>query len=126
MCAHIAPKIQDNTNAIAKPFGPNHNPPVANNFMSPIPIGVSAFGVLRCRIKSNTKPTPAPNAYPSAAPNADARGPQTQKGVKLTTSNPIKNNGTRYASGIMRRRKSATEIAIAHPVAAANNSAKNK
>ena len=67
-----------------------------------------------------------PKAYPVAAPMAAVRGSQIQVGAKFIINKPAKNNGTRYASGMMRRRKSATEIAIAHATAPANKSAKNK
>ena len=126
MRAHIPPKKQEHTSAIANPFNPNHNPPVASNFMSPIPIGVSASGVRRRRITSNTKPVIAPSAYPVNAPIAATRGLQIQFGTKFTTTKPIKKSGHKYASGMMRRRKSATEIATAHPAAAVNKIAKNK
>ena len=58
----MPPNMHDSTSAIANPFGPSHSPPVANNFMSPIPIGVSASGLRRRRMKSKTYPTIAPSA----------------------------------------------------------------
>ena len=47
--AHAAPNMHAITSAIANPVGPHHSPPTAINFISPIPIGVVAFG-LRCVI----------------------------------------------------------------------------
>nr|DAU94623.1 MAG TPA: hypothetical protein [Microviridae sp.] len=113
-----------NTRARPNPWGPIHIPPVAINLISPIPIGVSASGFLRRRIQSNTKPTIAASAYPNAAPTVAVYGPIGQKGDQVTINAPISNSGHKYASGIMRRRRSATDMRHAHHNARANNTIK--
>ncbi len=65
---HIPPSMHDTTNAIARPFVPNHKPPVASNFMSPMPIGIWEFGFFLCPIQSKMKPMAALKIYPSVAP----------------------------------------------------------
>lgn len=92
---HIPPSIHVNTNVIAKPVVPSHKPPVANNFISPMPIGISAFGFFLCPIQSKTNPIPAPNVYPNVAPIALDEIVQIQRGKNVTTNNPSKNNGNK-------------------------------
>lgn len=100
--AHIAPKMHAATKAIASPVGPHHNPPTAISFISPIPIGVSAFGLRRNNILSNTSPTTAASMYPNVIPTTPVLM-LIGHGKKLITKAPIINNGNKYASGIIRR-----------------------
>ena len=116
----IIPKMHENTNAIAKPDVPNHNPPVANNLISPMPIG--EFNLSWPNF-SKTRPTIVANVYPITAPITDSAVEQIH-GKKCITINPIKNNGHRYASGIILRRKSATDMRHAQNAAANNNRTK--
>ena len=56
MFAHIEPVIHAMTKAAAIPVVPNHNPPTPSNYISPMPIGDSAFGFFLRKIVSNIKP----------------------------------------------------------------------
>lgn len=111
--AHTAPVTHATINASDTPWTPAHTPPVAISLISPMPIGVLASGFFQRRTASNTKPVPAANAYPNAAPIAAPRGPTGQTN-QFVINNPISINGHRNASGIIRRRKSAREICHAH------------
>ena len=95
-----------NTKAIANPVVPNHNPAIANNLISPIPIGVF---VLSVAMRSKIIPIIAANAYPKTAPATDSAVVQIH-GKKWVIINPININGNKYASGMILRRKSATDM----------------
>lgn len=45
--AQMPPKIHEINIAMARPVVPSHNPPVPNNFISPMPIGDIAFASWR-------------------------------------------------------------------------------
>lgn len=64
----MAPDMHAIINAKDMPDTPNHKPPTPNNFMSPMPIGVSDFGFLRRKIASKIKPIVADMIYPNVAP----------------------------------------------------------
>ena len=107
--AHAAPNIHASTNEIANPTGPHHSPPTAINLMSPMPMGVSACGSWRVITRSKISPITAAIMYPNVMPITPA--PMScGHGKNVATIAPIIINGNKYASGIMRRRMSATEI----------------
>ncbi len=110
---HAAPKRHANTSAMAKPVGPHHSPPTEINFISPIPIGLSDFGLRRCKILSKTSPTIADIRYPNVIPMTAALVFTGHAGKNVTKIAPIISNGNKYASGIIRRRISV--FAIFHP-----------
>lgn len=68
MFAQIAPDIHAIIRAIDMPYIPSHSPPIPNNFMSPMPIGVSDLGFFLRKIASNIKPINTDIIYPNVAP----------------------------------------------------------
>ena len=107
--AHAAPNIHARTSAIANPVGPHHSPPTAINFISPIPIGESAFGLRCVMILSKINPTAVAIMYPNAMPTTPVWMP-IGHGKNVVTIMPIIINGKRYPSGIIRRRISVADI----------------
>ena len=120
LCPQIMPNMHENTNAMANPNVPSHNPATANNFMSPMPIGVFVLSREKC---SKIIPTIAAMAYPKTAPATDSAVLHIH-GKKCVTINPISINGNKYASGMILRRKSATDIRHAQNAAPNNNAPK--
>lgn len=114
------PNMHANTKPIANPNVPNHKPATANNFISPMPIGVF---VLSCEKCSKIIPTIAAMAYPNTAPATDSAVLHIH-GKKCVTTNPININGNKYASGMILRRKSATDMRHAQKIAPINNAPK--
>jgi len=66
--AQIPPKIHAKTSAQAKQVGPAHKPPTEISFISPNPIGDSAFGLRFVKILSKQSPIAAARIYPKAIP----------------------------------------------------------
>lgn len=118
-CFFVAPQIMPdmhaNANAPANPTDPSQMPATEINFISPMPMG----GVWLGWNFSNINPINDVNVYPATAAIAPSDG-VTGHGKNWVTTNPISNSGNRYASGIIRRRKSAREIPHAHAAAPAN------
>ncbi len=106
---HIAPNRHANISAIARPVGPHQRPPVAISFMSPIPIGLSAFGFFRSNILSKTIPIMVDIRYPNAIPMTPVFIPMGH-GKNAVIMAPVIISGNKYASGIMRLRRSVLAI----------------
>ena len=66
----IIPDIHAITNAMANHVAPNHTPPVASNFMSPMPSGMTEY-MCRVPIFSKMKPINVANIYPDVAAITD-------------------------------------------------------
>lgn len=116
---HIAPLRHAMINAHANPVVPSHIPPTPINFMSPMPIGMSAFGLWRRIRQSNVKPIIDAIRYPNVAP-VTASEIDVGKLKNVININPISINGNKKASGIIRVRKSVMEIMVAHITAHSN------
>ena len=111
--AHNIPATHAITSANPKPFAPSHMPPTPISFISPRPIGGNVSGFFLRICQSNINPTNADIKYPNVAPIAASVMVVGQL-KNAISNNPDSINGNKYASGIIRRRKSATEINIAH------------
>ena len=118
---HKYAKTHDIIMAIPNPMVPSHIPPAPSNFMSPIPIGGnSAFFLNRSKIN----PTINPKQYPIAPPTTES-AIVIGHGKKVAVKRPANKNGNRYASGIIRRLKSAVAMRNAQKIAPINTIEKN-
>lgn len=107
-----------------KPVVPSHSPPTPISFMSPIPIGGGVFLSFFCNLWLKIVPISAVMIYPDVAPIM-ASDSVVGNGKNAININPISISGKRYASGIMRRRKSWIEICAAQYAAIASKAIKN-
>ena len=121
---HTAPAMLDIISAMANPEIPSQIPPAASNFISPIPIGSKSFHAVSVSLRNRlflhltsflaliyrkTIFIAVPTKYPSAAAITDSVNPPVQ-GSLSHKINPASINGNKYASGIIRVRKSHTII----------------
>lgn len=123
--AHIAPPMHAIISAIDRPVVPSHSPPTPINFMSPIPIGTVVLSPVFCRWWSYSAPMTVVSMYPNVAPITPSDNLVGNIGKNVINISPINISGNRYASGIILRLKSASEICTVQYAATSNRIIKN-